>query len=178
MALRGENGYEVADHGRFALVVQRDDFLVRQLVQRHFHHRYRTVDDLRARRDDRFRLLATQHHLRDFRRVGEVHQPRLFDDDAGFFQPLLQFDDQRSRNDVGAGEQRGLGRPAERDIAMVVGEGTREMTHGGFTLQLDVVFIAVDVEAGLGRVVYAPNDDCGDFDRVAAFVVDLEALTV
>jgi hypothetical protein len=41
-----------------------------------------------------------------------VHQPRLFDDDAGFFQTLLQFDDQRSRNDVGAGEQRSSGDPA------------------------------------------------------------------
>ena len=52
------------------------------------------------------------------------------------------------------------------------------MPHGSLTLQLHVVLVAVNVEARPGSVVDAPNDDCGDLDRVAALVIDLQALAV
>ena len=52
------------------------------------------------------------------------------------------------------------------------------MAPRGFALQLRVVFVIVDVEARLGRVVDAPHYDRRDLDRIAALVVHLQPLAV
>src|SRR5205823_10166582 len=82
-------------------------------------------------------------------------------------------------DDVRAGEQRRLMLiRAGGAVAFIVGERRSEMPHGSLTLQLHVVLVAVNVEARPGSVVDAPDDDCGDLDRVAALVIDLQALAV
>src|SRR6266576_2821554 len=52
------------------------------------------------------------------------------------------------------------------------------MAHRGLALQLDVVLVAVDIEACLGSVVDAPHHDRRDFDRVASLIVDLQPLAI
>ena len=74
------------------------------------HHRHGAVHDLLPRGDDRFGLLAPQHRLRDLRRVGEVGEPRLLDDDAGLVEPRLQLALEGAGDGLRGAEQRGLAR--------------------------------------------------------------------
>src|SRR6185503_17213498 len=59
-------------------------------------------------------------------------------------------------------------------LVRVVCVARREVTDGGFGLDLDVVLVAIDLEHRLRRVADAPHHDGGDLDRVAVVVVHLE----
>ena len=59
-------------------------------LQRHLHHADRAEHDLLARADHGFGLLPAQHRARDFRRVGEVREPRVFDVQPGLLEAFLQ----------------------------------------------------------------------------------------
>ena len=48
-----------------------------QAFERHLHHAHRAVNDLASGGDDGFGLLAPQHGLSDFGRIGEMGEPRL-----------------------------------------------------------------------------------------------------
>ena len=63
--------------------------------ERHLDHAHRAGDDLAARGDDGLRLLAAEHRLGDLRRVGEVAQAGLLDDDARLREPLGELHAQR-----------------------------------------------------------------------------------
>src|SRR5204863_7774464 len=63
-------------------------------------------------------------------------------------------------------------------FAVVVGIRAREMPDSGLALDLHVALVTVNVEAGLGAILDAPDDDGGDFDGIAALVVDLEFVAV
>ena len=80
------------------------------------------MDDLPPRGDDRFCLLPSQHHLRDFGRIGEMHQPGFVDHDPGFRESLLQLNDQRAGNELAPAEQRRLEDATGLDVAVVVGK--------------------------------------------------------
>ena len=67
---------------------QRDDVLVRELLQRQLHHADGPLDDLEPGRDDGGGLLAAEHRLGDLGRVGEVADPGLDDADAGPLEAL------------------------------------------------------------------------------------------
>jgi hypothetical protein len=101
-----QHDHQIAHHGRFALLVKVDDVALTQPVERHLDHPDSTVDDARAGSDDRIRLLASQHRLRDLRRVGEVTDAHLDDLHAG--------DDDASSHLLGelAGDE--VGRAAQR----------------------------------------------------------------
>ena len=58
-----------------ACLVEVDDVLVGEFLERHFHHAHRTLYDLRARGDDRASLLPLEHGRGDLRRVGQMGDP-------------------------------------------------------------------------------------------------------
>ena len=61
-------------------------------------------------------------------------------------------------------------------LAVVVSVAVGQMPDGRLALDVDVLLVVIDVEARLGRVAHSPDDDDGDLDGIAAFVVDLELL--
>ena len=71
-------------------VIELHDAAFGQALQRHLHHADRAEHDLLARADDGFGLLPSQHRARDFRRVGEVSESRVFDVQPGLLEALLQ----------------------------------------------------------------------------------------
>src|SRR5659263_372965 len=73
----GEDNEEVGDHGRLALVVELDDLVTVQPLERLLHHGDRALHDLLAGRDDRRGLLALQHGLGDLGGVGPVSYTHL-----------------------------------------------------------------------------------------------------
>src|SRR5206468_7469564 len=87
--LAAENDEQIAHHRRLPLLVEHDHAALRQLLERHLDHADRAFDDAGARRDHRARLLATEHRLRDLRRVREVRQARLDRFDAGLRETVL-----------------------------------------------------------------------------------------
>ena len=161
---------QIAHHRRLALFVERHDVLAAQLVQRHLDHADGAFDDLLARGDNRRRLLPPQHRARNFRRVGEVADPRLDDFDTGFRQPLLHFV-AHPIGDFAAGRQpqRHL-----RILMRIVGIRGRQIPHRGLALHVDEVLVVVDVEHRLERLDDAPDDDRGNFDGIAVSLVDLQ----
>ena len=68
---------QVRHHRRPTLSVELHDAFLVQPLERHLHHADGAVDDAPARRDDRLRLLASEHGLGDLGRVREARQPRL-----------------------------------------------------------------------------------------------------
>ena len=64
-------------------------FLADSCVERHLDHAHGALDDLRASRDDRVRLLAAEHRVGDLGGVREVADAGLDDLDAGLLQPVL-----------------------------------------------------------------------------------------
>ncbi len=60
----------------------------------------------------------------------------------------------------------------------VVGILRREIAHCRFGLHLDVVLVVLDLERGFGGLDHTPDDDGGDFDRIALVVVHLDLLTL
>ena len=75
-------------------------------LQRHLHHADRAQHDLLARADHGLGLLPAQHGAGDFRRVGEVREPRVFDVQAGLLEALLQLVLELGDDLVAAGAQR------------------------------------------------------------------------
>src|SRR5208282_1608495 len=63
-------------------------------------------------------------------------------------------------------------------LAVIVAVATRQMPQRRLALRLDILLVIIYVERRLCRVLHPPDDDGGDFDRVAALVVDLELLPV
>jgi hypothetical protein len=66
---------------------------------------------------------------------------------------------------------------AQRVLAVlvaVVPAGADHRAHGRLALDDDVGAVVLDVERGTRRVGDTPDDDRGDFDRVAGAVVDLQ----
>ncbi len=49
-----------------------------------------------------------------------------------------------------------------------------QLADGRFALDGDEVLVVIDVELRFGRIDDVPDDDGGDFDRIAAGVVDLD----
>src|SRR6185503_609457 len=87
--LAAEDDEQVRDHLRLALLVELDDAVLREALERHLHHADRAVDELLPRSDDRVRLLTLQHRLRDLGRVREMRDARLDDLHPGELAPLL-----------------------------------------------------------------------------------------
>ena len=77
VVLAAEDDEQVAHHLRLALLVEFDDVLLLEQVQRHVHHADRAFDDALARGDDGAGLLALQHRRGDFRRVSQVADARF-----------------------------------------------------------------------------------------------------
>ena len=80
-------GLDQVDAGE--LLVEVDDLVLSQFVERHLHHADCSADDLPARRDDGRGLLATQHRIGDF---GGVRKMRNASFDNGYArrrQPVL-----------------------------------------------------------------------------------------
>ena len=73
-----------------ALGVELHHAALGEALERHLHHADRAEHDLLARADHGFRLLTPQHRARDFRRVGEVSEARVFDVQARLLEALLQ----------------------------------------------------------------------------------------
>lgn len=168
-----EDDEEVADHGGFPFVVEGEHLLFLQLAEGHIDHTDGAVDNFLAGGDDGFGLLPSEHGLGDFRGIGEVGEAGFLDDDAGFGEAFLQFAAEGGRDLLAAS--------AEGDfviLAVVIGVGGGEVADGGFALDTDIALVVLDVEEGLGGIADAPDDDGGDFDRVAALIVDLEFFAV
>jgi hypothetical protein len=64
-SVRAEHDQQIAHHRGLPLLIETDDLLLGQLLQRHLHHADRAVDNFSARRDDGARLLALEHGVRD-----------------------------------------------------------------------------------------------------------------
>ena len=92
-----------------------------RLLQRHLHHADRAVHDLLARGDHRVGLLPAQHGARDFRRVGQVRETRVFDVQSRLLEALLQLVLELGDDLVAAAAQRQLG--------VVVVDASRRSTH-------------------------------------------------
>src|SRR5262245_56077739 len=52
------------------------------------------------------------------------------------------------------------------------------MPNGRLALDAHIGFIIIHVEHGLGRILYAPNNDGCNLNRIAALIVDLEFIAV
>ena len=104
-----QHDQQVRHHGRPALVVELHDAAFGEALERHLHHADRAEHDLLARADDGFRLLPAQHRARDFRRVGEVREPRVFDVQPGLLEAFLQLALETADDFVAAAAQRELG---------------------------------------------------------------------
>ena len=63
-------------------------------------------------------------------------------------------------------------------IDIVVGVFAGHMADGGLGLDLNEVLVVLDVECRPGGVDHLPVDDCGDLDRVAHGVIDLEYVRI
>ena len=156
-----------------------DQAALGQAVEGHLDHADRAGDDLRARRDHRFGLLPAQHRAGDLRRVGQVRELGVDDDDAGLGEALLQLVAQGRRRPAPVPERSVTSSGGGvRLLEVVVGVAEGEVAHRRLGLRQDVGLVVLDVEARLRRVVDAPDDRRRDLDRVAAQVVDLELLAV
>ena len=91
VALAAQDDHQVRDHRRAALVVELDDVLLRQHVERHLDHADRAFDQRLARGDDGLRLLAAKHRAGDFLCIGEVGEAAFVDGDAGDREAGLKF---------------------------------------------------------------------------------------
>jgi benzoate membrane transport protein len=81
--LAAQHHEQVRDHGCLALLVQLDDALVVQPLQRELDHADRALDDPLPRGDDGAGLLLAQHGLSDLGGVRQPGEPGLDDPDAG-----------------------------------------------------------------------------------------------
>ena len=86
----GEDDHQVRNHRGLALGIELDEVRVGELGKRHLDEADRALDHRPASGEDRFGLLAAEHHLGDLGRVGEVGQPGLEDLDPGQLQPGLE----------------------------------------------------------------------------------------
>ena len=62
-----KDNHEIADHGGFALVVENDNVLFGEFLERHVHHADGALNNFLARGDDGFGLLPAEHGLGNFR---------------------------------------------------------------------------------------------------------------
>ncbi len=85
-----EDDKRVGDHGGLTFVVD-FDVLLFQAHKRFLYKLNGTLDDRASRRDDRRRLLASQHGACDFRCVGKVRDAGVGDLDARGGDPIAQF---------------------------------------------------------------------------------------
>ena len=85
-----EHHEQIAYHRSLLVVVEVYDILVRELVERHLHHRHSTLDDLFTGGDDSRSLLAAQHHGGNLRSIGEVVDTGLNNLDACKRQTLVE----------------------------------------------------------------------------------------
>ena len=147
--------------------------LVLQSFQGHLHHAHRAVHDLLAGGDDGIGLLPLQHHLRDFRGVGQVVDPRFRYRNPGRGDPFPYFVAERFGHFLYGGPQAG-----GLSLGQIIGVAGGQMTNGRFGLYLYVFDKVVHIETRLGCIFHAPDHDGRDLDRVAVFVVHLQSLAV
>lgn len=170
-ALAAEYDHEIADHGGAALVIEVDDVFGAELFEGHFDHGDGAHDEGFPRGDDGGGLLAAEHGAGDFGGIGEMGEAAFVDGDAG---------DAEARDELGA-EFAGdlLVIAAQRDflvLEIIVGIARPDRADGDFDLGYDELQIVIDIEGGLRCVGDAPDELGGDFDRVAARIVDLDLL--
>src|SRR5262245_6322041 len=101
-----------------------------------------------------------------------MRDPSFVYDHAGLRKPFLQFLAERSRHIIHTAAQGGLVL-----FAMIVSVTARQMPDGRLALHLHVGLVVLDIEDRLSAVLNPPDHDGRDLDRVAAVVVDLEALS-
>ena len=82
-----EHHQQISYHRRFLIFVEIDHLFGGQPIERHLHHRHRSLHDLFAGRNDRGSLLPAQHHRGDLRRIGQVIDSRFDHFDPGDRQP-------------------------------------------------------------------------------------------
>ena len=156
---------QVGHHDGTPLLVEFDETLLTQAVERQSDHPDSTFDDSLARGDDLGGLLSDEHRLGDLRRVGEMGDACLDDLDAGHRSPLGQLLGQ-FLGDAGTIAQRGPPGRARRQGAWWPGDGRPPSDQ-----RLDVFLVVVDGEGRLVTVDDAIDDDRRDLDRVAVGVV-------
>ncbi len=94
---------------------------------------------------------------------------RLDDGNAGLLQPVLDLRPQGLRNVRGVTAQCGA-------LAFMgfIRVGGREVPQRRLTLDLYELFVIIDLEQCLSRVVHFPDDDGRNLDRAATRIIDLE----
>ena len=150
-------------------VVELDDALFGQQVQRHLDHRHRAFDQLLACRNDRLGLLAAQHRTGDFLCISQMGKAAFVDGDPRNAQPLDQRLAQFDPDLVMVAAQRHF-----LMLNVVIGVARADRAHRGLDLRHHKFLVIVDVEQGLRGVGDAPHDLRCHLDRVAAQVVDLD----
>lgn len=140
VAIAAQNHLKVRDPGRAAFVVQVDDAVALQSIERQLHHADGTLYDLGPSGNDRLGLLTLEHRGGDLRRVGQVADPRLDHFDACLGESLLNIDLELLA-DLDRAPARG-----DLGIVAVVGVAARQYPQGGLALNPDEVPVVVDLD--------------------------------
>ena len=168
IAVAAQHHQQIAHHAGLALLVELDDMLGAQQLERHLDHANRALDDLLPRGDDGVRLLPPQHRAGD---LGGVRQMVMRASMTSMpASPAVP----ESRRCICARSRPPTCAATSRLPVRVVRVTGRQVAHGRFALHMQEVLVVVHPEHGLGRIDDAPDDDGGDLDRIAVLVVDLQ----
>src|ERR1700754_2628840 len=127
------------------------------------------------RRNNRSSLLTPQHRMRDLRCIGQVGDPRFHHFDTRNTQPLIDLPFQRSVDLVKISAQRD-----SRFLVfeVIIGISSSQLAYSRVSLDPDKVGIVVHRKAGLIGILYLPDKDHADHNRIAQLVVHLFLFTL
>ena len=118
-------------------------------------------------------MLASQHHRGDFRSIGQQAEARLQHFHPGRRQSLFQFGAKFLTNQF-----RGATQTDSAVFLAIVRVAAGQVAQRRFTLNMDIIFVVIDIVKCLGGVHHAPDHHGCDLDGVAIEIVHFGGLAM